>query len=206
MSDPSRPDIDWQHIYTVLDWDAPERRARIEAERLQRRARQYAQADETEAVADSDAFTLLTFTLAGESYGIDVQAVRGVRPLPPLAYVPGSPTFYAGIVNVRGQIVSVLDLRLLFNLHLDVDSTRPDVPAVDTALLPEIVLVTAHGLHLALMVERVGDVVRVPAAAIEPLQIPYAHGMTASRLVVLDIDDLLADERLRVGRLDEGDV
>lgn len=58
----------------------------------------------------------ITFKLAGEHYAINVSQVREVLDLTEITRIPGSPSFVRGVVNVRGQAIPVLDLRLRFGL------------------------------------------------------------------------------------------
>ena len=120
-----------------------------------------------------EALTVLGFELGGERYGVDVMLVRGVRNLTKIARVPGIPSFYRGVVNVRGQILTVLDLRTFF-----------DIPVASTDHMPEeLVTVRANDLEIGLLADSVSGVVTVPREAIVPSDnIRYALGVTAERL------------------------
>jgi purine-binding chemotaxis protein CheW len=128
------------------------------------------------------------FRLGSERYALDIQAVRGVRPLGRMTRVPGTPAFYRGVVNLRGQIVSVIDLRSYFGVALVED--RPP---------KELILATAAGLDVALLAHHIEDVATLPKTAVEPVEIRSARGIAPGRLIVLDAEQLFADERLIVG-------
>ncbi len=192
---PSKPQrqIDWEAVWQTLNWDDETREKVAEANRLRQRAEQYA-APPREAKVDDDALTVLAFELGGERYGVDVMLVRGVRSLTKIARVPGIPSFYRGVVNVRGQILTVLDLRAFF-----------DIPAAGGDHMPEeLVTVRANDLEIGLLADSVIGVVTVPREAIVPSDnIRYALGVTADRLVLLNIEQMFEDDRLIVGGKDD---
>jgi purine-binding chemotaxis protein CheW len=185
--------IDWKSLWEELDWDQAERQERAAQERLRQRARQYASLPPEEQDQAASVQTVLAFSLESEVYGIDVMLVHGVRSVSQITPVPGTPDFYAGVVNVRGQIVTVLDLRRFFGMEA---GTRKD-PG-------ELIIVRANQLEIGLLAHHVRGVVGVPAASIEQLEdIRYARGMTAERMILLDIARMFEDERLVVGGVDE---
>ena len=186
-----RGPIDWDAIWEELNWDAPERRDRALRDRLRLRARQYA-APLAHVSAASERLTLLSFNVSGERYAVDVARVRGVRPTGRIARVPGVPSFYSGVVNVRGQIISVLNLRRF----LDAGDSYDEMPR-------EMVLAAAQGLELGLLADHVEEVVSIPREMIEPVDSPFARGIGPGRLAILDLDAIFADERLMVGGMDE---
>lgn len=159
------------------------------ATRLQQRAYQYAQSQRKETeTADEDRLPLLTFQLGGERYAIDVSYVRGVRPCGRVVRVPSVPSFYRGVINVRGQVISVLDLRLFFGMGVD-----------DRDLPRELVLIETQQLYLGLLADHVDEVTTISWDQFEPVDIRYAKGVTSNRLVLLDIEALFSDERLIIG-------
>ena len=181
---------DWEAVWKSLDWDNAERRYDAEQQRLKQRARQYAtplgHADES---AD-EANTLLTFDLGAERYGIDVMLVRGVREGIKVTAVPGVPAFYRGVINARGQIVTVMDLRLFLDVQTTDEYTPPN----------EVIIVQAGELRLGLLAHRVEGVEAVPASSIKSLEhLPYSQGVTPDHLIVLNLVRLFEDPRLMVG-------
>ena len=106
--------IDWEEVWKTLEW-GDDQEAALQR-RLHRRAEQYAATLKKADVVDSDAYTMLTFDLGAEKYGVDVAVVQAIRiMLRQITRVPGTPHFYRGVVNVRGKITSVLDLRRFFD-------------------------------------------------------------------------------------------
>lgn len=187
MSKRNMPD-DLQALWDELTQSDEIHRKRIRQRRFTERAKQYALPKEDEqSYSDDEVYKLLTFTLGDERYGIDVDIVTGVRPTDKITRVPAIPKFYRGVINVRGQIISVLDLRQFFGL-LPSDASRH-----------ELVLVHAHNLSLALLTDRIQEVQWIPREIVEAVDMRYARGVTANQLVILDTDYLLTDDRLIIG-------
>ena len=169
-----------------------------EEERIQRilaeRARVLARAPEAEAQGDSMA--LVAVALGPERYGLDILRVESIQALAGLAPVPGLPAYWAGLVNLRGRLYPVLNLRRYLEL--------PEGPNTTAG---KVVLVTAADLTVALGVDDVLEVRRLPLDEIGPpladsatqaKRAPGVRGITPDLLIVLDLDALLSDPRLVV--------
>lgn len=193
MSQPNQPDDPLNTIWETLNQDEEQRQEQVLQQLLQQRAAQYAaRVDDPEPEAE-DREAVLMFTLYGDAYAIPVETVRGVRSLGILTRVPGVPRFYRGVVNVRGRVVSVLDLHRFFGISIK----DQDEPA-------ELVLVEANGLYLGLLAERVETIFSVSAAEIEPLlDLPYARGLVQGRITLLDLVTLFNDTAFIVGTRSE---
>lgn len=182
--------INWQAIREELIWDDEAHHLRRESERLRQRAAQYAAADQHTG-DDRRTQTELIFDLGAERYGVDVMLVRGLRTLPRLTPVPGSPRFYKGVVNLRGQIVTVMDLRPFIDVTEAGDERNPPT---------ELVVVQAGRLEIALLAHHVYGVAQIAQADITlTSDIRYTRGVTPDRLVLLDIAAMFNDERLITG-------
>ncbi|MES2187545.1 MAG: chemotaxis protein CheW [Pseudomonadota bacterium] len=144
--------------------------------------------------AAGDMLEVLEFRLATERYAIETRHVREVCALQQLTRLPCAPAFVLGIVNLRGRIVPVLDLKKLLRL-----------PQQGLADLHRIVLVGGDELEFGVLAD-IGVAVRqVPAGSLQP-PLPtlgstgaaYLKGVTADRLMVLDMDHILTDPRILV--------
>ena len=180
-------------MWQELDWDDATYQTNATKNRLQRRARQYAALPAEKDDEASGKRFVLTFSLGKERYAIDVQLVRLVRSVDKIFPVPGTPRFYPGVVNVRGSILTALDLRVFFDMPID-EGDKPH----------ELIVVETNDLQIGLLAHHVYDVVSVPDTTVEAIDdIRYAHGVTADHLVLLDIARLFEDGRLIVGGVDE---
>lgn len=186
MNPASSTPINWEQLLAELDTENTDS-AELLQQRLHQRAKVYAAVEKDAVISDDNVYTLLTFRLGAERYALEVQYIRGVRPLSQLTRVPGTPAFYRGVVNVRGQIVTVLDLQAFFGGGQGSSNAR------------ELILASAAGLDLALLADHIEDVTTLPVTSIAPIEMLYAHGMTVDRMVILDIDTLFSNERLIVG-------
>jgi purine-binding chemotaxis protein CheW len=187
-------DIDWDAIWRSLNWSDSAQLDNLQ-ERLRQRARQYAEPLPTEASEAEERISALVFRLGNEQYGIPVGYVRSVRPLPRLTRVPGIPAFYRGVVNLRGQIVTVMDLRLFLEIHNE-----------EAAAPGELVIVRAdkHRLELGLLAHHVVGVQVIPQRALQASsEVRFALGITAEKVVLLNLEQIFESERLIIGGMDD---
>jgi purine-binding chemotaxis protein CheW len=138
----------------------------------------------------SDAKQFVTLTVAKQLFGIPVLSVRDVLAKQTIAKVPLAHPVVAGLINLRGRIVTAIDLRRRMGLE-----DRP--PGVDSMNV-----VVEHGAELySLIIDSIGDVLTIPAdkfernlTTLDPLWRSFADGiyrLEGGLLVVLDIDRLL---------------
>jgi purine-binding chemotaxis protein CheW len=132
---------------------------------------------------------VLEFRLAQEYYALETRYVREVYPLKDLTPLPCTPRFVLGIVNVRGRIVPVYDLKKFF-----------DLPEQGVTDLHRIILVGGNGLELGLLADATEGVRRIPLDSLGPalptltgIRSKYLKGITPERLIVLDVARMLAD-------------
>jgi purine-binding chemotaxis protein CheW len=100
---------------------------------------------------------LVIFELADEHYGVDIAAVESIIKMESITVVPQSPSFVEGVINLRGSILPVVDLRKRFKLT-----------ATATSNDSRIVVVSIGGLKVGMVVDAVSEVLRVSEDAIEP--------------------------------------
>jgi len=145
---------------------------------------------------------IVAFRLGDSEFGLDVFAAHEVLRVPSITAVPGSPSFVEGVIDVRGTLIPVVDLRRRFDV---------DGPAFDAET--RIVLVSVIGDRIGLIVDRVTEVLRVPETAVMPppgyVQHRAASSLTAivrvpDRLILLlDVERLLSsDERIALRELE----
>lgn len=135
----------------------------------------------------------VTFQLDAEVYGIRVMQVQEVVRVPDIAPVPGAPEYVLGIINLRGNVVTVIDTRRRFSLapREHDDATR-------------IVIVEAKGHVVGLLVDNVAEVVELRASQIETAPnvgnektsrfIEGVHSRDNELLILVDVDRLLTEQ------------
>lgn len=180
------------------------------------RAVRLAQAPEEEETGKQ--ITLLLVRLGREIYGLDAQYVNRIEPVEHLTRVPRVPEWVAGVTNLRGRVLSVVNLARLFGLpagtgHAD---NEHDAENHQESTEPYLAVVEAADVALALMVDNVLAVERIPLSKVQEaadtvrgLRSEYVLGVAERRdsastlkngnesmVVVLNLLNLLADQRL----------
>jgi len=160
---------------------------------LRARAKKLAQPLQSETLEDVT-LELLEFRLAQERYALETRHVREVYPLKDLTKMPCTPAFILGMVNVRGNITSVIDIKKFFDL--------PDKGLTD---LHRIIIVQGNDIELGLLADVIVGVRSIAANSLQPslptlsgIHNDYLKGVTKDCIVVLDLDFILADPRIIV--------
>jgi len=112
---------------------------------------------EAEADTQEAQLQLVTFWLADEFYAVDAPLCKSIIKVPGIVRVPQVPEYVLGVVNLRGRITSVVDLRRLFQLKLN--------PLTEQARL---IVVEVGELNTAIITERVVEITNRPAAELKP--------------------------------------
>ena len=108
----------------------------------------------------------LTFMLRGETYGLPILQVKGINQMQPITHVPRMPSFVKGVINLRGKIIPIIDLRLKFGLEEAEVSDRTCIIVVE---------LEDGGRQSGLIVDEVSEVLDVDNESVEP---PPADGGT----------------------------
>lgn len=152
----------------------------------------------SQSISDTNATTqYLTVNLAEEEYGIDILAVREIRGWTPVTRIPQAPQYVLGVLNLRGAIVPVLDLRLRFGL------SREAYNATTVT-----VIITVAGRLFGIVVDAVSDVLDIEDTHLRPVpdmgtavDTEYLKGLTSigERMVLLlDADKLLQPQDVQL--------
>jgi len=141
----------------------------------------------------------LTFTLDGERYAVEISKVREVLEFTTVNRVPRTPEYLRGMINLRGNIVPVIDLRLKLGM------TRTE-RTVDTCVIITEVDVDGERLVLGALADSVQEVIELDAASVAPpprmgtrVDTRFIRGMGKREdefLVILDIELVLSEEEL----------
>ena len=160
---------------------------------LKTRAQALAQEIETDAKA-SDLLEVVEFELASERYAFPLADVREVSLLRELTPVPCTPPFVIGIINLRGEIRTVIDLKKFF-----------DLPSAGITEFNKIILIKRDELQVGILADAILGVLQIPVGDLQPtlptltdLRAEYIRGITNERLVVLDPAKILSDKRIVV--------
>ncbi|SHI50145.1 chemotaxis protein CheW [Propionispora hippei] len=148
--------------------------------------------DSVENIKDLHELQLVVFRLAREEYGLPITRVQEINRLVPITKLPQTPPFMEGIINLRGRIIPVIDLRKRFQLEVTehTDNTR-------------IIIVEVNGQTIGVIVDAVNEVVRLEQGQIEPpppsfvLDAQYIHGVgkvDGRLLILLNINAVLSSQ------------
>lgn len=198
-------EIDWTEIHRRLetvsatlasDWNpTPEKSKEI----LRLRARALAREPKTEEPPDQS-LEIVEFLLAYERYGVETLFIREVYPLKELTPLPGTPPFVLGIINVRGKMLSVLDLKKFF-----------DLPEKGLTDLNKVIVLHSGIMEFGILADAILGVKTIPSGSLQPalptltgIREEYLKGLTPDRAVILAAEKLLADRRIVVHQEQEG--
>jgi purine-binding chemotaxis protein CheW len=163
-------------------------------------ARAQALARRAEPAESGQTLEVLEFRLASERYAMETRYVRAVHPLRNLSPLPCTPAFVTGVVNLRGHIVPVLDLKKFFGL--------PEQGLTD---LHRVILVGDGDFEFGLLADVDVGMRAIPADRIQPAPVTldgvgadYLKGVMPDGLVLLDMATILADPRILVDESPEG--
>lgn len=116
----------------------------------------------------------LNFTLDNESYGIEIMRVKELMGMTPITPIPQTPPFIRGFINLRGQIIPIIDLRLKFSLTFREYSKRTSIVVVEIVFEGEMMM-------MGLVVDAIRDVVSLPDNRIN--RIPYINAKVHSEYI-----------------------
>jgi len=137
----------------------------------------------------------LTFVLAGEEYGIEILKVHEIIGLMPITRVPRTPDFMRGVINLRGKVIPVVDLRAKFGVPVDTATSRTCI-----------IVVRVRGIEMGIVVDEVSEVIDINGQDIEPtpsfgsdVNTDYILGIGKSQgrvKILLDIERALSSGEL----------
>lgn len=136
---------------------------------------------------------IVIFQLAGECYAVDVERVQGIIQMQAITVIPGAPPFIEGVINLRGAVVPVVDLRARFGFTPRTLEQR------------SVILIVELGEHqVGMVTDRVTDVTHIPGTAIEPpsplltsVDTAYLRGIArhdGQLLILLNLDRVFSTE------------
>jgi purine-binding chemotaxis protein CheW len=143
-----------------------------------------------------DEIKVIVFRLADEEYGVEVHQVRSIERMQNITRVPRTPAFVKGVINLRGVVTPIIDLKTRFNLGEESynDSTR-------------IIIVAVDDMEVGLIVDAANDVIDIPVNSIEQppavvggIKAAYLRGVAKlgdRLLIMLNLDKVLSVEEIQ---------
>jgi purine-binding chemotaxis protein CheW len=112
---------------------------------------------ETVATTASGELQLVSFNIGTEEFGVDILKVQEINRMVEITKVPQAPHYVEGVINLRGKVIPIVDLRKRFNLELKEHDKNTRIVVVDIV-----------GNIMGMIVDSVSEVLRLPANTIEP--------------------------------------
>ena len=192
--------LDWAGLHHRLDASqaalkqrltpSPEEKQKI----LRARARLLAAGAKKDEAAPDSLLEIVEFVLGPEHYAIESSYIREIYPLSEFTPLPCTPAFVLGLINMRGQILSIIDIKKLF-----------DLPEKGLTDLNKVIVVHAQHTELGILADAILGVRAIALQTLRPglptltgIRAEYLKGITEDSLVVLDVDKILSDERILV--------
>ena len=155
----------------------------------------------------------LTFYLADEEYGVEILKVQEIIGMQPITRVPRTPAFIRGVINLRGKVIPIMDLRERFGMESAesalAGASESDVAAAEAVrciIVVQVVGPTGQAVPVGIVVDRVSEVSSIASAEIEDapsfgsgVRTEYLLGLGKAQghvKLLLDIDRVLAAEEL----------
>ena len=140
---------------------------------------------------DDDVLQLVTFSIGSEEFGVDILKVMEIIRTMEITKVPKAPDFVEGVINLRGSVIPILDLRRRFGLEIKTGD-------IET----RIIVIEVSGMTVGFVVDSVSKVLRIPVKTVEPappvvagVDSDYISGvgkLSDRLLILLDLDKLLS--------------
>ena len=136
---------------------------------------------------------MVVFNLGDEAFGVDIGQVREIIKMVDITRMPNAPEFVEGIINLRGQITTIMDLR-----------KRLGMKVTETNEQTRIIIVETSGSTLGMIVDSVSEVLRMSCKDIDPPSAASTHaeyiqgvGKLEDRLlIILDLNKILSEEEI----------
>jgi len=145
---------------------------------------------------ENELLQLVTFGIGEEEFGIDILKVQEIIRTMAIAKVPNSPPYVEGVINLRGKVIPVIDLRSRFNMGYRSHDNHT-----------RIIVLELHGMIIGFVVDEVSEVLRIQSNTVEPpppvvsgIESEYIKGvgkLDNRLLILLDLEKLIPVEELR---------
>jgi purine-binding chemotaxis protein CheW len=149
---------------------------------------------EPEKEREDEQIEVVEFLLLNEHYGIESHYIREVYPIKDFTPLPCTPPFVFGLINVRGQIISVIDIKKFF-----------DMPEKGISDLNKVIIIHDEKMEFGILADSVAGVRKIAVSEIEPplptltgIREEFLRGVTGERMVILDAKRLLTDKNIIV--------
>ncbi len=151
--------------------------------------------------ADDTQMQLVTFRLGNELYGVDIMSVKEIVKIQPIRPIPNAPNYMVGILNLRGEIIPIIDLHRRF--HIDFANGEDELDELESGFI----IISIDGTQMGIIIDRVSRVASVDTAEIQAaprmsggIGSEYIKGVVRNEdgyLIILDIIKLFDPKELQ---------
>ncbi|MDR1242937.1 MAG: chemotaxis protein CheW [Deltaproteobacteria bacterium] len=144
---------------------------------------------------DDELIQLVTFSIGEEEFGVDILKVQEIIRTMEITKVPRAQAFVEGVINLRGKVIPIIDLRRRFGLNSKAHDKHT-----------RIIVIEINNMIVGFVVDSVSEVLRIPSGTVEPpppvvagMDSEYINGVGKLQdrlLILLDLDKLLSSEDL----------
>jgi purine-binding chemotaxis protein CheW len=152
--------------------------------------------EQTDEFAQKEFIEIIVFSLVSETYGIESKFIREVYPLKDFTTLPGVPSFVIGIINVRGQIISIVDLKKFFNL-----------PEKGLGALNKVIIIRNEKMEFGILADIIHgtrlvslDSIHESPVEVNGIGAGYLKGVTGENIIILDAEKILGDDKIIVNQ------
>ncbi|MBI1910824.1 MAG: chemotaxis protein CheW [Deltaproteobacteria bacterium] len=193
----SKKHIDWEEVHRRINAVGSLHSGRQFTKQeldevLKTRAKKFATPEKQ--AEEEETFEIVEFILAHERYGIASEHIREIYPLHDITPVPCTPPFVLGIINVRGNVLSVIDIKKFFGL--------PEKGITD---LNKVIIIHSPAMEFGILADAIVGVKEIKSSELKPslpmltgIREEYLKGILNDRLTVLDANKLLNDRKIIV--------
>ena len=175
-----------------METNSTEELSRADKLQILKKRAELLQITEAEAVTPGSHIQGLVFRLSGEKYAIDATFVSEVIDVAEITPLPCTPPFLIGIINLRGKILSVIDISSFLNL-----------PGSEQSKLNKVIILHHEDIELGILTDEIIgneiidlDILQKKLSTILDIPENILVGVSDENLIVIDINKLLLDERL----------
>jgi purine-binding chemotaxis protein CheW len=147
------------------------------------------------AKQENELLQLVTFAISEEEFGIDILKVQEIIRIMDITKVPASPPHVEGVINLRGKVIPVIDLRSRFGMEPRQHDNQT-----------RIIVIELHGMIVGFVVDGVSEVLRIQSNTVEPpppvvsgIESEYIKGvgkLDNRLLILLDLDKLISSDEM----------
>jgi len=141
-------------------------------------------------------FPVIQFVLSDETYAIESRFVREIYPLTEFTLIPGTPSFVLGVINIRGEIISVINLKKFFNLS-----------EKGLGELNKVIILENSHMEFGILADVVVGNFRIATSDIQSVDnqklaigTQYLKGITKDHLILLDAEKMLTDPKMMINQ------